>query len=193
MPIIHRIREKNCQIGIWEINESLNDLVKLSNNLDSLKFKTKKRKIEFLSTRLLLKEIAPNISISYNKYGAPEIESNNSISISHSKKFTAIIISKYKVGIDIEKISKKPLKLSSKFILRNTHKPLCEEKATLIWCCKETIFKWYQKGNINFINDIKINPFTIEEKGRLIVRFRKNDLTLHYRKIDTYFLVYVCK
>jgi len=193
MPIIHRIREKNCQIGIWEINESLNDLVKLSNNLDSLKFKTKKRKIEFLSIRLLLKEIAPNISISYNKYGAPEIESNNSISISHSKKFTAIIISKYKVGIDIEKISKKPLKLSSKFILRNTHKPLCEEKATLIWCCKETIFKWYQKGNINFINDIKINPFTIEEKGRLIVKFRKNDLTLHYRKIDTHFLVYVCK
>ena len=193
MPIIHRIKEKNCQIGIWEINESLNDLVKLSNNLDSLKFKTKKRKIEFLSIRLLLKEIAPNISISYNKYGAPEIESNNSISISHSKKFTAIIISKYKVGIDIEKISKKPLKLSSKFILQNTHKPLCEEKATLIWCCKETIFKWYQKGNINFINDIKINPFTIEEKGRLIIKFRKNNLTLHYRKIDTHFLVYVCK
>lgn len=193
MPIIHKIREKNCQIGIWEINESLNDLVKLSNNLDSLKFKTKKRKIEFLSTRLLLKEIAPNISISYNKYGAPEIENSNSISITHSKNLTAIIISKYKVGIDIEKISKKPLRLSSKFILQNTHSPLCEEKSTLIWCCKEAIFKWYQKGGIDFINDIKINPITIQKKGRLIAKFRKNELTLHYIKIDTHFLVYVCK
>ena len=55
----------------------------------------------------------------------------------HSIKFVAVIISKFRVGIDIEKITKKPLRLSSKFIANSQHFPLSEEKATLIWCCKK--------------------------------------------------------
>ena len=192
MPLIQKIIEQNCRISIWSMSESLDELVKLSNNLDVSSAKTEKRKKEFLSIRLLLNQLLPNTPISYNKYGAPEIENNNFISISHSKKLTAIIISKNIVGLDIEKISKKPLKLSSKFISNDRHNPLSKEKATLIWCCKEAIYKWHQKGNIDFTSDIKIQPFIIKEQGKLIAEFKNQTLTLQYRKIDAYFLVYLC-
>ena len=172
--------------------ETLEDLIKLSRNLDTSKFKNEKRKKEIICSRLLLNEFFPNISITYNKYGAPEIENNHFVSISHSYNLTAIILSKKESGIDIEKISSKPLRLSPKFILKNRHKYLSKEKATIIWCCKEAIYKKHQKGNINFITDIKINPFILEDKGQIIAEFKNQKLTLNYEKIDTHFLVYVC-
>ena len=103
------------------------------------------------------------------------------------------IISKNKVGLDIEIISEKPLRLTSKFISNDSHNPLSEEKATLIWCCKEAVFKWHQKGNVDFITDIKIKPFIIKEKGQLIAVFKKQKLSLYYKKIEMHFLAYVCK
>lgn len=193
MPLIQKIKKHDFQIAIWEIRESLNELIQSSKNLDVSKFKTEKRKKEFLSSRLLVNELLPNTSISYNTYGSPEINSNHFISISHSKDLAAIIISKNKVGLDIEQISEKPLKLSSKFISKDRHNHLSKEKATLIWCCKEAIYKWNQKGNINFISDIKISPFVIKNQGQLIAKFKNQKLTLRYKKIDTHFLAYVCE
>ena len=135
----------------------------------------------------------PNASISYNKYGAPEIGNNHFISISHSKNLAAIIISKNKVGLDIEIISGKPLRLASKFISKDSHNPQSKEKATLIWCCKEAVFKWHQKGNVDFITDIKIKPFIIKDKGQVMATFKNQELSLYYKKIEMHFLVYVCK
>ena len=193
MPIIKQFKQKYCEIAIWETYDLSHKNIKTDKNIDLSKFKNIKRKNEVLSTRLLLDELLPENSITYNTYGAPELDNNKFISISHSKNRTAIIISYNKVGIDIEKISEKPLQLSSKFIAKNVHKRMSKEKATLIWCCKEAIYKWYQKGKISFIEDIQIIPFKIEEKGELIAKFKKQNLRLYYEKIDAYFLVYVCK
>ena len=193
MPLHEKIKENNCKIAIWKMKESLEELIHLSKSLDISKLKTTKRQKEFLSIRLLLNELLPEANITYNQYGAPEIGSDNFISISHSKNLAAIIISKKNVGLDIEKISQKPLKLSSKFMSHEIHNNLSKEKATLIWSCKEAIFKWHQKGNINFISDVKISPFIIQEKGKLTAIFKHKEYTLHYKRINAYFLVYVCK
>ena len=193
MPLLQKIEEHDCQIAIWDMRESLDSLIRSSGSLELSKFKTEKRKKEFLASRLLLNELLPNASISYNKYGAPEIGNNHFISISHSKNLAAIIISKNKVGLDIEIISEKPLRLTSKFISKDSHNPLSEEKATLIWSCKEAIYKWHQKGSVDFIADIKIKPFIIKDKGQVLAAFKNQELSLYYKKIETHFLVYVCK
>ena len=193
MKIVQRIQENDCEIAILNIHNSLNYFTKSSNKSNNLEFKNEKRQKEFFSIRLLLKELLPNANISYNKYGAPEIEGDIFISISHSKNITGIIISKKKVGLDIEKISDKALRLSSKFILNNRHHPLTKEKATLIWCCKEAIYKWHQKGNVNFIEDIKIYPFDIKSGNEIIAEFQDQKLFIQFKKIQDYFLVYVCK
>lgn len=193
MPILRIIKKNNLQIGIWNITERLSQFIKLSKIEHIPKFKKKERIKEFLACRLLLNEIAPNTLITYNKYGAPEINTDDFISISHSNNMSAIIISKKKVGLDVEKISEKALKLSSKFMLKDLHTPVSKEKATLIWCCKEAIYKWEQKGGINFISDIKIMPFKIKSYGTINAILRNKKLTLNYEKVNTHFLVYICK
>ena len=193
MPLLKKIKENNCEIGIWSISESLDELIQLTNNQNISQLKTKNRQKQFLSTRLLLNKLYPEASIEYNKYGAPEIGGNYFISISHSQDIAAIIISKKKVGIDIEKISEKPLNISSKFISQSArHNHLSKDKATLIWGCKEALFKWHQKGGVNFIEDIQVMPFKCELEGKIIAKFKDYSHTLYYKKIDTYFLVYVC-
>ena len=148
-------KEKDCKIALWETTESLEKLNQLTSYIATPKFNTEKRKKEWLSSRLLLNEVNPKYSISYNEFGSPKLNNEHNISISHSKGLVAIIISQKKVGIDIEEISEKSLKASSKFISEDNIKNLTADKATLIWCCKEAIFKWHEKGRIDFINDIK--------------------------------------
>ena len=63
MGIIKKYTEDNCQIAIWDITESLEELTKLGSGIDISKFKTEKRKKEFLVSRLLVKEIARNKNI----------------------------------------------------------------------------------------------------------------------------------
>ena len=148
----------------------------------------------FLPTNLFRYGLTNGIELRIlNQFEGREIENDNFISISHSKKFAAIIISKNKVGLDIEQISEKPLRLSSKFISDNIHQDLTKEKATLIWCAKEAIYKWSQKGNIDFIKDIKLHNFEIAEKGILTAEFKTERLFLNYQKINNHYLVYVCK
>ena len=193
MGILKKIEKNNCIIAIWDLQESLEELMQQFIKISIPDFNNEKRKKEYLASRLLLKDIAPNTKITYNEYSAPGLENGEHISISHSKNLVAIIISKQKVGLDIEKISEKPLRLSSRFISDNTHQNLTKEKATLIWCCKEAIYKWYQKGNIDFIKDIKLHNFEIAEKGILTAEFKTERLFLNYQKINNHYLVYVCK
>ena len=192
MGIISNTTTPNCTIAIWEIKESLEELLQLGHTISVPDFNTEKRNKEWLASRLLLKKINPNTTISYNEFGAPEIDNGQFISISHSKGLVAIIISQQQVGIDIEEISEKALRVSSKFISKNNLKDLTAEKASLIWSCKETIYKWYQKGNIDFIKDLIIQPFLIAEKGEIKAQFKNEPLTLFYTKINSHFLVYVC-
>ena len=193
MGVIRNTTVQNCTIAIWEITETQEELLQLSNTISAADFNTKKRKKEWIASRLLLNEINPNYSISYNEFGAPELNNGSYISISHSKGLVAIIISQQQVGIDIEEISEKALRVSSKFVSKNNLKALTTEKATLIWSCKEAIYKWHQKGNLDFITDIKLHPFKSLEKGEITAKFRDTQLILHYQKIHNHYLVYVCK
>jgi 4'-phosphopantetheinyl transferase len=193
MGIISNTTTLSGTIAIWKITENLEELLQLSHEKTIPNFNTEKRKKEWLASRLLLNEINPNYSISYNVFGAPELDNGSYISISHSKGLVAIIVSQQKVGLDIEDISEKALRVSSKFVSKNNLKALTADKATLIWCCKEVIFKWHQRGEVDFINDIKLHTFKSMEKGEIRAEFRNTQLILNYQKIHNHYLVYLCK
>jgi len=193
MGIIRNTTENNCNIAIWNTQETLDELLKLSKPFDLTKRKNEKRKKEFLSSRLLLEQLNPNAIITYNDFGAPELDNGKYISISHSKEMVAIIISEQQVGLDIEQISEKALRLAAKFISAKNQSNLTKEKATLIWCLKEAVFKWHQKGGVDFIKDIIIPEFTVKENGVITLQFKNKELNLNYQKINNQYLVYVCK
>ncbi len=154
--------------------------------------KTEKRKKEFICSRVLLNLYSKNLKISYSKFGNPILNNNQFISISHCSNLVCIAISKEKIGIDLEEISEKTLKLQSKFV-NDHHSELNKEKTTLIWCIKESVFKYHKIGGVDFKKDIYIPKFTETIEGELEVTFKNELLKANYFKIENQFLVYICK
>jgi 4'-phosphopantetheinyl transferase len=192
MPIINKIESEKITILVWEITETLEEIIALGEGINTDNYTSEKRKKEHFASRLLVNEICPTKTIIYNEFGAPELNNGKHISISHSKELVAVILSDKKTGLDIEQISEKSLRLASKFVSEKNLIMLNKEKATLIWCIKEAIYKWYQKGGVDFIKDIIIPEFFAKKNGKVTAYFRKKKLNLNYLKINNHYLVYVC-
>jgi phosphopantetheinyl transferase len=192
MGLILFKKEKKQSIGIWEISESINELNALTKDVKFDNIKSQKRILEILAVRVLLKEMCGNIKLDYNEYGAPILDNNKNVSISHSKQLVAITVSKFKSAIDTEIISKRILKIKDKFISKNDNINESQEDLTIAWSTKECIFKWHQKGHINFRDDILIK--SIDHLTKTIkVTFDKNLFILNFLKINNHILVYFCK
>jgi len=192
MPITHKIEKEEVSILVWKITETLEGLLDLYGNINSSNYTSEKRKKEHLISRLMVNKICKNGAIIYNEFGAPELDNAKHLSISHSNELVTIIISNKKTGLDIEKISEKALRTASKFVAEKNLIKLNKEKATLIWCIKEAVYKWHQKGGIDFIKDIIIAEFFAKEHGNVTAYFREKELNLNYLKINNHYLVYVC-
>ncbi len=194
MGIEKIIKKEKFMIGIWKITENIEELEQIAKDAKiKQKYQNKKRNREFITSRLLLQKINPEYFIRYNKLGAPILNNKKYISISHSNKITAIMISSLPVGIDIEEQSKRALKVSAKFINKENIKKLNDDKATIIWSAKEAIYKWNMEKSVDFIKDIKIEDFKVKNRGVLQAYFRKKIVKLNYQKIYNHYLVYICQ
>ena len=71
MPLLLKKEENNISIYIWKIQESLEKLVELYPNIEFPKFKTKKRNLEALCSRILLYNHSRSLKISYSESGSP--------------------------------------------------------------------------------------------------------------------------
>lgn len=200
---------KDTVLGVWKIEEDIPALLEMVDlGPEDLKrydlFRSTSRKLEFLSVRALLAEMLDrNARIVYNKNNKPFIkDGSHFISISHSNKLTAIIISKdERVGIDLEYMRVNINAFASKFI--NKKEKITRKWANrtyhlyIHWCAKETIYKICDKEGINIINDITIEPFEVRESGEIkgsVKNERIDDhFTLYYSKYDNYTIVWTKK
>ncbi|MDB5253338.1 MAG: hypothetical protein JWP27_2507 [Flaviaesturariibacter sp.] len=79
-------------------------------------------------------------------------------SISHCGDFAGAIASRdHRVGIDVEIVSEKVQRIRHKFVSAGEEQALDAalpgqvlEQATLLWSCKEALFKWHGKGGLEF-------------------------------------------
>ena len=119
--------------------------------------KAPKRRIELLSVRALLKAVGINQTIHYSD-SKPYLD-NGYISISHSADIAAIIYNlDYPVGIDIEKISPRIQRIATRAFsdeeIAVANGDL--EKLTILWNCKECVFKLADDEGIDFREMISI-------------------------------------
>lgn len=167
-------------------------------------FKSNSRKLEFLSVRALLSElIGKEAKIVYNKNNKPFLKDGSRfISISHSHKLTAILLStNEKVGIDLEFMSSNIAALAFKFINRKEKiaKETDERKYHLYihWCAKEALYKICDKEGIRIQKDITIEPFKLKEsgefKGKVHNKKINESFDLYYSKYDNYAIVWTKK
>ena len=201
-----------CRLAIWHMTESLKELEdfldlipehesKLSN------FSYDKRKLEWICSRALVKVLIPQIqqiNIIYDINGKPHLESQNDktnyhISISHSKDDVAVMVCKDEpVGIDLETINDRILKISKRFINEGEMSAIKEDSMIdhmyVLWGAKEVIYKLYSIGELSFHNEIFIEKFSYEGKGELKGFILKDNFaksySVNYEKINNLMLVY---
>jgi 4'-phosphopantetheinyl transferase EntD len=118
---------------------------------------------------MLLQHIGyTDFDLYYDTFGKPHLTDGKHISISHSHTFSAIAISNQSIGLDIEQVKEKILKIASRFMdvshLENLSETEKRIKATVIWGIKESIFKIKNIEGISFRNHIFEEDFSLEDK-----------------------------
>ncbi len=200
MPIFfqHQINE-TTRLGIWKIEET-EDFFKGS--VPQHRDVTHPRKrLQHLAGRFLLQFLFPDFPydlIQIADTRKPFLSGEQyHFSISHCGDYAAAIVSKdSRVGIDIEIPVEKIVRIRDKYLTSyekskwsvDVSKP-DTDTLTLLWSCKEAVFKWFGDGGVDFREDIllqninekerKINCFFVKTKQELTARYRQfNDLTL---------------
>jgi phosphopantetheinyl transferase len=147
-------------------NALLNRLTYKERYLPTIEKMPEHRKCEWLSVRVLLKNIlGEEKEILYHPSGKPYLaDHSHHISISHTKGYVAVIVDKEKeVAIDIEKISPRVEKVSVRFVNREEEESLSEQNRLihllLYWSAKESIYKMMDEAGIDFKEQMHIRPF----------------------------------
>ena len=177
MLVRKEITEEGCLLGIWEITETsdqLLDMLSEENKEKAHKYlstiRSKKRKLEWLSIRVVLQILTnDNKTVKHTSQGQPYLSDNSyQISISHSKDYAVVLLHKHKkVGVDIENYSNRILKIEKRFISEDEYIDPKNRTLHLIlhWCAKETLYKLMDSTKIIFKEHLHIHPFQIQNKG----------------------------
>ena len=200
------------QFGVWKIEETKEDL-KEQVELDPAEedqyasFKSEVRKKQWLSYRILLKEmLSPDPPfLEYDTNGKPRLRNSRLfLSISHSGDYSAVITSKTcPVGIDIERLKDRIHRIKDKFLTLEEDQKIGEanrlEKLYVAWGAKEAVYKIYGRPEVDFQRDIFIESFDYLCGGKGQCRARMNTpegpekYTIFYERISDYMLVYALK
>lgn len=201
MPLYKKIEEPGYSIGIWKIEEDLSFFEQLFNGYPEIKHEHKRLQW-FASRHLANLMLGQPDAIVNDDTGKPNFKSSpHNISISHTAGFAAVILSKkFSVGIDIEAVHPKIERIAHKFLETTeiTAIPAAEkiEKLLLYWSAKESLFKLYGWGGLEFRTQLIIEPFTLQQSGTLKAHILSKqlplkDLTVHYQFFDGHVLSYV--
>lgn len=175
MPLFKNIYiNDTTTVFLWEITEEYNELFRQVSLKDTSLARMEKMKSEshqkgFLSVRMLLQHCGySDFDLYYDELGKPHLKDGKHISISHSFDFAAIALSDENIGIDIEQVKEKVLRIAPRFMemwhLENLSEADQMKKATVIWGTKEAIFKIKNEAGISFPDHIFEKPFLLSDK-----------------------------
>lgn len=189
----------DTRLALWHITETVDELLSLEtiSSVDKNEvlncYKSKVRQCEALVVRALLQGLfKTNVALSHNIDGCPFLDNGFNVSISHTKGWAAVIISKdYNVSVDVEYVSPRIMKIKDKF-LRNDEKADGVTSALLHWCAKETVYKLYSVDHLTFeemrVSAVKGNSM----KGLIVIENMRRGVKrlANYCVTEDYVLVY---
>jgi phosphopantetheinyl transferase len=193
----------STRLGIWKIEET-EEFFKA--NVPQHRDVTHPHKrLQHLAGRFLLQYLFPDFPYELiqiadtRKPFLPDEQYH--FSISHCGDYAAAIVSKDKrVGIDIEIPTEKISKIMYKFLSAKEHEQfhlIQPDKdripfSTLLWSAKESVFKWYGNGGVDFRKEIQLKKH-YEGIETVDCFFSKDntELSVHYRQFDHLVLAWV--
>lgn len=194
MPIVNSILpdfSPQVAIALWRIEESEEQLLALCREaniptpslLSGLSHS--KRRIECLAEHLLIHSlIGADYRLLHNENGMPLLEGSNlCISISHTKHYVVVALSRHTIGIDIELYQPKILRVRSRFLSEAEQSVILPDNLTLniaAWTAKEALYKAIGVSGIDFANDVTIDaPQLVTSPEGYTCRFANRFFLLH--------------
>lgn len=126
----------------------------------------------------LLKSLFGDVELRHNESGKPLLDGYNisvSHTVNHNGGFIAVIYSKGKeVGIDIEYVSNRILKIASRF-LRNDEHPNTINDHLIFWCAKEAMYKLFSSDDLTY-QQMYVSPsmdYILNVKRNISIPFKR--------------------
>lgn len=181
--------------GLWHIREPEDELLDQVREFEKIPphITHEQKRLEFCVGRVLAKTLIEKLSVKFegivkNEFGKPFFRNNNyQLSLSHSYPYVGALIDKSKsVGIDVEQIKSKLLKIAPRVLHPTELKDAGdnETKHCIYWCAKEALIKIYGKKDLVFAENLIIIPFTLQNQGnisgRIIVNNTETTIPLYY-------------
>jgi phosphopantetheine--protein transferase-like protein len=199
MPLVYQQNiNLSTRLGIWHIREPEDfflEWVPLQREITH-----PNKRLQHLAGRFLLKELFADFPYDLIKIAdtrKPFLQNEAyHFSISHCGAYAAAIVSKeLRVGVDVELFTSKVEKIAHKFLsaselemitaFANLHKIYSiHQLLTTAWSIKESLYKWFGDGQVEFDEHLLIQKIDIgENEGNATCKFLKEtsiDLKVHF-------------
>ena len=187
MPLVYQQNiNESTRLGLWHIAEE--ESFFLSQVPLQKEITHPHKRLQHLAGRFLLRELFSDfplelIQIANTRKPFLPDEAYH-FSISHCDDYAAAIVSNVnRVGVDVERVTEKVQKISRKF-LTEKEKVMIElssaasgltilQSIGFAWSIKETLFKWYSLGGVDFRENLLIDQ----------LQFSSNECTAHCKVI----------
>ena len=203
MPVFfqHQINDYT-RLGVWKIEET-EDFFK-GNVPQHREVTHPHKRLQHLAGRFLLQYLFPDFPyelIQIADTRKPYLpDERYHFSISHCGDYAAAVVSsKNRVGVDVEEPVVKILNIQNKFLsekekLQFSGKLTTHDSRlmTLLWSAKESVFKWYGVGGVDFRQHIQL--FNLQEEEQTIDCFfakNESELVIQFRYFDELVLAWV--
>ena len=162
--------------------EHLHNLLPLEHKkLETLNHTARRR--EYVATRVLRTIHFGNEPILYSEIGAPYVEGEGFISISHANHVVGMAYCKsFQVGLDLEPINEKVMRVKHKF-LSVEEKEMTDtssvEEMIKVWSGKEALYKLAGRKEIIFAESLLLTRIDeLKWKGRIYFHNKKKEVEL---------------
>ena len=200
--------DNGASIYVWDITETEEELLAMgsipSEELEELSLiRSESRRKEKLAERALLNTIFEDkVYLGHHDNGKPFLQNSlREISISHSRRFVAIITHPSKdLGIDIECLDRDFSAVEAKALSEDEIDDLADNKRNvqlaIYWCTKEALFKRMSLMEVDFAEQIEVDRFRVHDEGWLEATFYHKDGTedefeLEYMVFENHVMVWV--
>ena len=208
MPLYRTYQKGELLVGVWKVEETVDRLCSMFDDFSLYerglqKFKSEKRRLEWLAVRVLLKELVGEEKlIAYLPSGKPYLEDRSAcVSFSHTCGYVAVAVHPTReVGIDIEQYGVRVRKLATRFVREDERVSVeagDEVYALLLhWSAKETMYKLMERSDVDFLNHLHILPFVPTDSGDMQAIEYRTDMhqtyQICYHTHPDYVLTFAC-
>jgi len=131
--------------------------------------RSESRKHEIIITSLLVRQLfGDNCELKHRQFGAPYLECGAEtvpeISISHCAGLLAIADSKNPVGVDVENVGERVMRVRERVFSDEELRYMGSSPvaATIAWTAKEALYKLVQKSGLDFRGDIILDLRSVD-------------------------------